>query len=116
MWSVVQHLTKKERELTFGHLQHSTQKDAPKAQCSKGKGKRSREDDVPPAPTPQMAEHDGHLQELKQHVFCQSHSKPGQLTYCAIDKSGVYGRGGHDPLTHKDLTYWANEIVSRKFE
>jgi hypothetical protein len=115
MWSVMQHITKKEHRLTFGHLQHEsahTGRNTSKAQGSKGKGKRSREDDIPPEPTPEMAKHDGYLQELKQHLLCQTHSKPKQLTYCTIDKSGAHGRGGHDLLTHKDITFWASEMVS----
>ena len=106
--------------LTFGRLQHDSvlhkNKTSKTGQSSKGKGKRSCEDDIPPEPTPEMAKRNGYLQELKQHLLCQTHSKPGQLTYCAIDKSGAKGRGGHNPLTHKDLTYWANEMVSNGIE
>jgi hypothetical protein len=111
----MQHMTKNEHRLTFGRLQHESAcagKNTSKAQCTKGKGKHSREDDIPPQLTPEMAKHDGYLQELKQHLLCQTHSKPRQLTYCTIDKSGASERGGHDPLTHKDLTFWANEMVS----
>jgi hypothetical protein len=110
-WSVMQHITKKECRLTCEHSQHdSARRKASKVQCSKGKGKRSCEDDIPPEPTPEMAKCNGYLQELKQHLLCQTHSKPGRLTYCTIDQ------GGHDPLTHKDMTYWASEIVSSKTE
>jgi len=111
-------ITNNECMLTFGHSQHESvlHRNTSKAPCPKGKGKRSREDDIPPAPTPDMAKRDGYLQELKQHLLCQTHSKPGQMSYCAIEKSGANERGGHDPLTHKDITYWANEMVSSGIE
>jgi hypothetical protein len=116
--NMVSHAAYKEGvEAYFGCLQYeSTHKNTSKVQSSKGKGKRSRQDDIPPAPTPEMAERNGYLQELKQHLLCQTHSKPGQLTYCAIDQPGADRGGGHDPLTHKDITYWANEIVSSEIE
>jgi hypothetical protein len=94
-------------------LQHeSVNKKAPKAQGAKGKGKRCREDDIPPEPTPLAADNNRSLEQLKQHLLCQAHSRGGQVTYCTINRSGEGGRGGHEPLTHKDMTLWAKKIVS----
>ena len=77
----------------------------------KGKEKRSREDDIPPDPRPEVRWQNKCLLELKLHVQCDLHSIPGMLGYCWIKPSGD-DKGGHDPLSHEDLTIWAKHMVS----
>ena len=79
----------------------------------KGKEKHSHEDDIPPDPRPEVRWQNKCLFELKLHVQCDLHSIPGMLGYCWIKQSGD-DKGGHDPLSHKDLTIWAKHMVSTK--
>jgi hypothetical protein len=82
----------------------------------KGKGKRTREDDIPPALTPATEKANACLEKLKQRLFCHSHTVPGKKAYCTISKSGEKGRGGHDPVSHQDMTLWAKQMVSSEIE
>ncbi|KAH9055842.1 hypothetical protein EDB83DRAFT_2521165 [Lactarius deliciosus] len=85
-----------------------------KAQSSKGKGKgkekRRREDDIPPALSPDMARQLDCLIKLQQHLACDKHSRPGKKTYCWIKSSGEDASGGHEELTHEEMTLWAKHI------
>ncbi|KAI9428500.1 hypothetical protein H4582DRAFT_2091912 [Lactarius indigo] len=77
----------------------------------KGKEKRRREDDIPPEPTPDMLDH---ILELRQHLLCATHSKPGKKAYCAIEQSGENGKGGHKELTDEEISLWAKHISLKK--
>ena len=77
----------------------------------KGKEKCSHKDDIPPNPRLEVTWQNKCLLELKLHVQCDLHSIPGTLGYCWIKQSGD-DKGGHDPLSHKDLTIWAKHMVS----
>ncbi|KAI9439132.1 hypothetical protein H4582DRAFT_2056971 [Lactarius indigo] len=73
----------------------------------KGKEKRHREDDIPPESTPDMLDH---ILELRQHLLCAAHSKPGKKAYCVIEQSGENGKGGHKELMDKEISLWAKYI------
>ncbi|KAH9066338.1 hypothetical protein EDB87DRAFT_1679081 [Lactarius vividus] len=77
----------------------------------RGKEKRRREDDIPPESTPDMLDH---ILELRQHLLCQAHSKPGNKVYCTIEQSGEDGKGGHRQLTSGQISLWAKLISLRK--
>ena len=81
--------------------------------CEKGKGKEkcSCEDDIPPDLRLEVRWQNKCLLELKLHMQCDLHSILGMLGYCWIKPSGD-DKGGHDPLSHKDLTIWAKHMVS----
>ncbi|KAI9440579.1 hypothetical protein H4582DRAFT_2055924 [Lactarius indigo] len=85
-----------------------------KAQSSKGKGKgkekRRREDDIPPALSPDMARQLDCLIKLQQHLACDKHSRPGKKTYCRVTSSGEDTSGGHKELTHEEMTLWAKHM------
>ncbi|KAI9429954.1 hypothetical protein H4582DRAFT_2218058 [Lactarius indigo] len=83
-----------------------------KARRSKGKGreKRCRDDDIPPAPSPDAARQLDCLIKLQQHLSCNKHSGPGKKTYCLLKKSGENTEGGHEELTHEEMTLWAKHI------
>ncbi|KAH8988467.1 hypothetical protein EDB83DRAFT_2325649 [Lactarius deliciosus] len=70
-----------------------------KAQSSKGKGKgkekRRREDDVPPALT---------TPRVRQAL------QAWQKTYCRVKSSGEDTSGGHEELTHEEMTLWAKHM------
>ncbi|KAH9060642.1 hypothetical protein EDB87DRAFT_1576783 [Lactarius vividus] len=73
----------------------------------RGKEKHCREDDIPPESTPDMLDH---ILELRQHLLCQVHSKPGNKVYCTIEQSGEDGKGGHRQLTSGQISLWAKLI------
>ncbi|KAI9432510.1 hypothetical protein H4582DRAFT_2061704 [Lactarius indigo] len=73
----------------------------------KGKEKRRHEDDIPPESTPDMLDH---ILELRQHLLCAAHSKPGKKAYCVIEQSGENRKGGHKELTDKEISLWAKYI------
>ncbi|KAI9435708.1 hypothetical protein H4582DRAFT_2079316 [Lactarius indigo] len=72
----------------------------------KGKGKHRREDDIPPAPSPEMVRQLGCLIQLQQHVACEKHSRPGKRTYCLVESTS----GEHEELTHEEMSLWAKQI------
>lgn len=83
---------------------------------AKGKGKRTRADDIPPETPPGMVNEVEHLRDLQSRLLCAAHSKPGMKTYCWIEPAEKGIRGGHREFTHQELTLWAKYIVSRTSE
>ncbi|KAI9437438.1 hypothetical protein H4582DRAFT_2150264 [Lactarius indigo] len=85
-----------------------------KAQRSKGKGREKccRDDDIPPALSPDAAWQLDCLIKLQQHLRCNKHSGLGKKMYCLIKKSGENAEGGHEELTQKEMTLWAKHMVS----
>ncbi|KAI9429411.1 hypothetical protein H4582DRAFT_2089266 [Lactarius indigo] len=77
----------------------------------RGKEKRRREDDIPPEATPDTLDH---LLELRQHLLCEAHSKPGKKAYCVVEQSGENERGGHKELTPAEISLWAKHISLKK--
>jgi hypothetical protein len=80
---------------------------------TKGKGKRTRADDIPPETPPAMEEVVIHLCDLQDHLLCAAHSRSGMKTYCYIEPAEQGIEGGHCKYSHKDLTLWAQYIVSQ---
>ena len=77
-----------------------------------GKEKRTRSDDIPPEPKPEVKHQHDCLLELRQHLKCSSHSIPGRPVYC-WPKPGEKGSpGGHREVSHEEMTLWAKHIVS----
>ncbi|KAH9026474.1 hypothetical protein EDB84DRAFT_1440107 [Lactarius hengduanensis] len=76
----------------------------------KGKEKRRREDDIPPALSPDMTRQLDCLIKLQQHVACNKHSAPGKKVYCFVEQSAEDASGGHEKLTHEDMTLWAKHM------
>ncbi|KAH9056713.1 hypothetical protein EDB87DRAFT_1686958 [Lactarius vividus] len=74
----------------------------------RGKEKCRREDDIPPESTLDMLDH---ILELRQHLLCQAHSKPGNKVYCTIEQLGEDGKGGHRQLTSRQISLWAKLIL-----
>ncbi|KAH9016711.1 hypothetical protein EDB84DRAFT_1443040 [Lactarius hengduanensis] len=72
------------------NMHESTRARASKAHGPKGKGKRRREDDIPPEPTPDML------------------GPPP--AFAAAPPSGEKERGGHDEVTYEEMTLWAKHI------
>jgi hypothetical protein len=79
----------------------------------KGKGKRTRADDIPPATPAKMVDEVNHLRDLQVHLLCAIHSKHGIKTYCYIEVAGEGVEGGHREFSHSDLGLWAEYIVSQ---
>ena len=84
----------------------------PKARAL-GKGKRTRADDIPPKMPSNMVEEVNILRELQECYQCAAHSKPGMKTFCWIEMAGDGVKGGHRELTHREMTLWAQYIVSQ---
>lgn len=81
------------------------------AKPAKGKGKRTRADDIPP-PTPlKLVKVVDHLRDLQERLLCAKHSKPGMRTYCWIEVAENGVKGGHREFSHSELTLWAKYIV-----
>src|ERR1700735_469002 len=80
---------------------------------AKGKEKRTRSDDIPPEPSPEMKHQHECLLDLRQHLRCGGHSLPGRPAYCWVEPGGQGLPGGHRELTHEEMTLWAKYIVSK---
>ncbi|KAH8980728.1 hypothetical protein EDB83DRAFT_2326832 [Lactarius deliciosus] len=108
------------KDMTFAYPQHESAH--MKAQNSKGKGKGKgkgkekcrREDDIPPALSPDMTWQLDCLVKLQQHIACNLHSVPGKKVYCFVEQSVEDTTGGHEKLTHEDMTLWAKHMSLRK--
>ncbi|KAH9020622.1 hypothetical protein EDB84DRAFT_1622155 [Lactarius hengduanensis] len=83
----------------------------PKKGKEKVKEKRGREDDIPPAPSPDMTRQLDCLLDLQQHLKCVEHSSPGKIMYCVVKHSTENTSGGHDEMTHEDMTLWAKRML-----
>ena len=79
----------------------------------KGKAKRTRSDDVPPEPSPEIKYQQDCLLDLRRHLRCSGHSTPGRPVYCWPEPAGKESEGGHRELTHEEMTLWAKQIVSQ---
>lgn len=105
--------------MTYLYLQ-STQGNRPKkareARKGKGREKRSRNDDIPPEPTLEEKGHYDKLMDLRKHLRCAEHSKPGSPVYCWTEQADLGGKtnGGHREISHEEMTLWAKHIVSKK--
>ncbi|KAH9000029.1 hypothetical protein EDB83DRAFT_2533880 [Lactarius deliciosus] len=75
----------------------------------KGKQKRCRNDDIPPAPSPEVKNQYEHLRELQRHLLCHTHSSDGVKAYCW----NAPGRG-HCDIDHENMTKWAKYIALKK--
>ncbi len=95
--------------LTFPCLQHHSACARASKGPKKGKEKCRREDDIPPELTPDMLEC---LWDLKEHLLCDEHSKPGKKTFCVVNKSEGNAKGGHEELTYKEMSPWGKHMVS----
>ncbi|KAH8978740.1 hypothetical protein EDB86DRAFT_3090138 [Lactarius hatsudake] len=76
----------------------------------KAKAKRHREDDIPPVLSPDMAQQLGCLVKLQQRLVCEKHSKPGKRVYCLVERSSESTNGGHEQLTHEEMSVWAKQM------
>ncbi|KAI9466354.1 hypothetical protein BJY52DRAFT_1183211 [Lactarius psammicola] len=72
--------------------------------------KRTRDDDIPPEPTPEAKRQDDNLRKLQKKWLCQSHSGPGLRTYCWVEPATQGSRGGHREINHDEMTLWAKHI------
>ena len=79
----------------------------------KEKEKRCREDDVPPELSPEAKTQYGKLLELQNKLFCHVHSRPGMAVYCRILKASKSSEGGHQEVSHTQMTLWAKHMVSK---
>jgi len=52
------------------------------------------------------------LCKLKEHLTCNKHSGLGKRMFCLIRRSGENMSGGHEEMSHEDMTLWAKHIVS----
>ncbi|KAI0288225.1 hypothetical protein BC826DRAFT_1107919 [Russula brevipes] len=76
----------------------------------KGKGKRTRNEDVPQPPLPETQRQFDCLLELQRHLLCQTHSKDGLQVYCWIKPATKDSSGGHVEMDHEKMTLWAKYI------
>lgn len=63
-----------------------------------------------------MKEEVNHLRELQDYLLCATHSRPGMKMYCHIERAEDGVEGGHREYSHRELTLWAQYIVSQKTE
>jgi len=74
---------------------------------SKGKGKRSRKEDIPP-PVESDDENNAQYAAFKQleiETQCEAHHG-----HCYISRDG--GSDNHRRLSHQEMTLWAKKMVS----
>jgi len=81
---------------------------------AKKKEKRTHEDDIPPNPRAEIKHQYESLIELKEHLHCATHSKPGMEAYCWIELASDGIAGGHREFSHRELTLWAQHMVSEQ--
>jgi hypothetical protein len=106
-------LLNNERMLTLFVLQHKDAK-ATKETRGKGKEKRTRDDDIPPKPSPEVRHQHECLVELQRHLACEGCSRGGSRTYCWIEPANQgSSSGGHREMSHQEMTIWAKHIVSK---
>ncbi|KAN0138373.1 hypothetical protein V8E53_003836 [Lactarius tabidus] len=85
-----------------------------KVATGKKKEKRNREEDIPSEPSEEIKHQYECLQELKEHLHCASHSKPGMEAYCWIELASDGIAGGHREFSHQELTLWARYMADKK--
>ncbi|KAI0293473.1 hypothetical protein BC826DRAFT_969203 [Russula brevipes] len=76
----------------------------------KGKGKRTRDDDIPPQPSSEAQHHLDCLLELQRHLSCDMHSKGGMRTFCWVKPTTANSAGGHIEMNHENMTLWAKHM------
>jgi hypothetical protein len=74
--------------------------------------KRTRDNDIPPDVKPEQEEQLLALCTLQKHLHCTAHSKSGMPVYCQVNLGQIGVKPGHHEISHKDLTLWAQFIVS----
>ena len=79
---------------------------------AKGKEKRRRQDNVPSEPDQEMKDQLDCLLELRNHLECVVHSKPGMKVFCWIDP--LRNKRGHCDVSHQEMTLWAKQIVGTR--
>ncbi|KAF8273751.1 hypothetical protein EI94DRAFT_1696663 [Lactarius quietus] len=79
-----------------------------------GKEKRTQDGDVPPELSSEKKHQQECLIELRHHLLCARHSRPGCQTYC-WPKPATQGKmGGHRELSHEEMSLWAKHISEGK--
>ena len=79
----------------------------------KEKGKHMRSNDIPPEPSQEIKHQQECLLNLRKHLRCSSHLMPGCPVYCWPKPGGQGLPGGHQELSHEEMTLWAKYMVSK---
>jgi hypothetical protein len=82
------------------------------APTKKGKGKRTRDDDIPPQPSPEAQSVYKCLLELREHLHCQGHSRGRAVMYCWVRPATDKLAGEHVDMDNDMMSLWAKHMVS----
>ncbi|KAF8266669.1 hypothetical protein EI94DRAFT_1701581 [Lactarius quietus] len=85
-----------------------------KSKARRGPAKRGRwllsEDIAPPGTAPEMEAQVHIVDELQDHLFGTTHSRPGMRVFCWVEPAEEGIKGGHREMSHPEITLWAKYI------
>ncbi|KAH9009474.1 hypothetical protein EDB85DRAFT_2162692 [Lactarius pseudohatsudake] len=85
-------------------IQNLTKAPSKASKASASKGKRRREDDIPPPMNPEQGAVYQAYKELEIALKCEAHKG-----HCFVDRLG--GRDNHKRLDHRAMTFWAKKMT-----